>query len=308
MVYPLALTLALSSARAGAQLPTAREPFLVLTGQSLAELIARLKPAGREDLVGRDGGSETLMYVQHERDQMGEAELHRAADDYHFVVDGSATYWLGGRIEAPREIRPGEWRSQSLSGARAFEVRKGDLVVVPRGTPHQRSSAGRDLALLLVKVYADPTPLKATPPGGDVSSALVGSWRLVDSYDVRAASGAVVRSRGARPLGTLVYQADGRMSVQVMNDGRPAFTRPRGTPSEVAAAFEGYTAYFGRFEVRAADSAVIHHIEGSLLPDEVGASRTRYYSLQGDRLSLRTAPFEVDGEQRLRTILWERVR
>jgi hypothetical protein len=126
----------------------------------------------------------------------------------------------------------------------------------------------------------------------------------VDSFDVRAASGEIVRSRGARPQGTLIYQAGGRMSVQVMNDGRPAFTRPRGTPSEVAAAFEGYTAYFGRFEVRPADSAVVHHIEGSRLPDEVGKSRTRYYSLEADRLSLQTAPFDVEGEQRVRTILW----
>lgn len=299
-VFPCGILVAVS---ASAQSPPP-EPYLVLKAQSLAELLARLRPQGREDLVGKSSGTETLMYVQRERDKLNEAETHAATDDYHFVLDGSASYTLGGRLEDPREVRPGESRAPSIAGGIAVDVEKGDLVFVPRGIPHQRSTAGRAVAVMLIKVCA--THPKTPPGGGAAAAPLVGLWRLADSYDLRVPSGEIVRSRGARPTGTLAYHADGRMSVQVMSDGRPRFTGAPGTAAEIASALEGYTAYFGRFEVRAAESVVVHHMEGSLFPNEVGGSRTRFFSVDGDRLTLTTPPFESGGEKRARVILWER--
>ena len=74
----------------------------------------------------------------------------------YYVLEGSATLTLGGRLEAARETEPGEWRGPRISGGRTVEIKKGDLVVVPRGTPHSRSTAGKEFSMLLVKVWAEP--------------------------------------------------------------------------------------------------------------------------------------------------------
>jgi mannose-6-phosphate isomerase-like protein (cupin superfamily) len=66
-------------------------------------------------------------------------------------------------LEAPKEIEPGEWRSASINGGQTFQITKGDLIVVPRGTPHQRT--GKDFSMILIKIYAEPLPgpAPATP-------------------------------------------------------------------------------------------------------------------------------------------------
>ena len=146
-------------------------PFVVRTAQSLAELEGRLRPDNKvEDLIGGEG-MRTRVAVQHERDRSGApAELHDASDDVYYVLEGSATLTLGGRLDSPREVEPGEWRSPRIVGGQTFEIKKGDLVVVPRGTPHQRSTAGKDFTMILIKVYAAPLP----PPKGKAAPAAKG--------------------------------------------------------------------------------------------------------------------------------------
>jgi len=138
----------------------------------------------------------------------------------------------------------------------------------------------------------------------------VGFWKLVDSYDL-GSNGEVLRSRGQAPRGILVYDASRRMAVQVMSDGRPQFTSlnpPGGSPEQINAAFSGYTAYFGVFEVNDQEGYVLHYLEGSLLPPEIGTERKRFYKFSGDRcVTLTTPPFEVGGEMRVRLIVWARV-
>ena len=92
------------------------------------------------------------------------AELHDASDDVYYVLEGSANLMLGGKLETPREVQPGEWRSPRIIGGQAFEVKKGDLIIVPRGTPHQRTTAGKDFTMILIKVYAEPLPSAKAPP------------------------------------------------------------------------------------------------------------------------------------------------
>ena len=132
-------------------------PFVVLSAQSLSELERRLRPgAGAEELTGGPG-MELRVAVQHERDKpAAEAEVHDASDDVYYVLEGRATLTLGGRLDAPREATPGEWRGPGITGGRTVEIKKGDLVVVPRGTPHMRSTAGKNFSMILIKVFADP--------------------------------------------------------------------------------------------------------------------------------------------------------
>lgn len=134
-------------------------------------------------------------------------------------------------------------------------------------------------------------------------TALQGSYLLIDSFE-ETSSGEIDRSRGAKPKGSLYYDDHGRMSVHVMNDGRPG-------PDELGAdylsnAAAGYTAYFGVYEIDELEGSVTHHMEGSLLPHEVGASRKRFYTIDGQTLTL-VAFVTVNGERRKRYIVWRRL-
>jgi len=140
-------------------------PYVVMTGQSVADLQQKLQPSNKaEDLIGGEG-MELRVAIQHEKDTAAaNGEIHDASDDVYYVLDGSATLTLGGTLEAAKEVEPGEWRGQ-IAGGQKIVVNKGDLVVVPRGTPHQRSTPGQNFTMILIKVFEDPRPAPKPSPG-----------------------------------------------------------------------------------------------------------------------------------------------
>jgi mannose-6-phosphate isomerase-like protein (cupin superfamily) len=138
-------------------------PVVVMSAQSLDDLKQKLKPRNKTEELIDSAGMELRVAIQHENNKTGAAaELHDASDDVYYVLEGSATLLLGGTLDAPKEVEPGEWRSPKIINGKAFEITKGDLVVVPRGTPHQRSTPNKDFTMILIKIYAE--PLKAGAP------------------------------------------------------------------------------------------------------------------------------------------------
>jgi len=133
--------------------------FVVTSAQSLAEVEKKIQSANKvEELVGGEG-MEVRVAIQHEKDTTAaNAELHDASDDVYYVLEGSATLTLGGALDSPREIEPGEWRAPRIVDGQKVEIKKGDLIIVPRGTPHHRSTAGQDFTMILIKVYDKPLP------------------------------------------------------------------------------------------------------------------------------------------------------
>jgi mannose-6-phosphate isomerase-like protein (cupin superfamily) len=161
--FPLIAMLALAiSASAQAKQPsTAIRPFVVKTKQSLDELEKKLSVDNKvEDLIG-GAGMETRVAIQHDKNRVGaDAEVHDRSDDVYYVLKGKATLVLGGTLDSPREATPGEWKSRSITGGQTVEISEGDLIVVPRGTPHQRTVTGKGFSMILIKVFEDPLPAK----------------------------------------------------------------------------------------------------------------------------------------------------
>ena len=62
---------------------------------------------------------------------------------------------LGGTLVEPNEISPGEWRAKTATGGQKVTIKKGDLIFVPRGTPHQRTVTGKGFSMILIKIFAD---------------------------------------------------------------------------------------------------------------------------------------------------------
>ena len=134
-------------------------PFVVTPAQSLSDLEKKLHSTNKaEDLIGGPG-MELRVAVQHESNTSAPtAEVHDASDDVYYVLSGTATLTLGGTLDSPKEIEPGEWRGPKITGGQEVKISKGDLIVVPRGTPHHRSTTNQDFTMILIKVFADPRP------------------------------------------------------------------------------------------------------------------------------------------------------
>ena len=167
IVYRLFLfvvLLSLSAAVAIAQRKPseATRPFVVKSAQSLDDMQQSLKPDNKVSELIDSEGMQLRVAVQHEKNRAGAAaELHDASDDVYYVLDGTATLVLGGKLDAPKETDPGEWRSPKIIDGKTFEIKKGDLIVVPRGTPHQRSTENKDFTMILIKIYAEPLKKKS---------------------------------------------------------------------------------------------------------------------------------------------------
>lgn len=158
LAMPVCLQAQSPAARQSARTPSkAIRPYVVESAKSLSDLQQKLGAENKaEDLIG-GAGMQLRVAVQHEANKSGAAaELHDTSDDVYYVLEGSATLTLGGALEAPTEVEPGEWRSPHIVGGKTIDITRGDLVVVPRGTPHQRSTAGKDFSMILIKVFAEP--------------------------------------------------------------------------------------------------------------------------------------------------------
>ena len=134
------------------------KPFIVKTGQEIADIYrAAAKQTGNKQIdIAPAAGTQVRVAVFHDEKREDDLfEVHDNSDDIYFVLAGKATLMLGGRLVNANEISPGEWRSKTGSGAQRIDVKKGDLVVVPRGTPHQRTVTGKGFAMVLIKVFAE---------------------------------------------------------------------------------------------------------------------------------------------------------
>jgi hypothetical protein len=138
---------------------------------------------------------------------------------------------------------------------------------------------------------------------------LIGTWKLV-SFESQRATGEISHPFGEDADGLLMYDSHGRMLVVLSRARRPMFVSgdpARGTPEEIRAAFEGFNAYCGTYNVDEQNETVTHHVEANSFPNWVGTDQQRFFALSGHLLTLRTPPLLDDGQTVTFTAVWERV-
>jgi mannose-6-phosphate isomerase-like protein (cupin superfamily) len=70
------------------------------------------------------------------RDAQGQAELHVRDTDVFYIVDGTAVFITGGKMVNAKTTAPDEVRGDSIEGGETHQLSKGDVIVIPAGTPH----------------------------------------------------------------------------------------------------------------------------------------------------------------------------
>ena len=137
------------------------------------------------------------------------------------------------------------------------------------------------------------------------NNPFVGTWRLI-SIETRGADGSIAPGPnpvgGVNPTGTVMYDAAGHVSLQIMPSGRPAtlnILQPL-SPDQAKEALFGYIAYYGTYTLDLRARVMHIHFDGSLNPSMVGTDGERYYEFNGNRMT-----FRAGANTRLS---WERVR
>jgi hypothetical protein len=126
---------------------------------------------------------------------------------------------------------------------------------------------------------------------------VIGTWKLIAWESLRPNGEIVNVWMGLHPTGVIMYQPNGYMAVQVMADPRPTFAEnPAATPpsqDELRNAFFGYYAYWGTYTINDAGDGVVHNVQASERPAEVGLKYARSVSINGTNLVITTPTYKA---------------
>ncbi len=130
-----------SSAAAGDAQNGTPEPIQVFTAGKLADAMKALqaKP-GNDNLFASKALPFTIVMTTEEKKSGKEFEYHEGRDHIFQILEGTTVYELGGTPKDARNTKPGEWLAPASEGATTLTLHKGDMLVIPRGTPHKRST------------------------------------------------------------------------------------------------------------------------------------------------------------------------
>jgi glc operon protein GlcG len=82
----------------------------------------------------------------------GEVEIHDKDTDVIYVTEGTATFVTGGTVADQHTISPGEIRAPKIAGGEEHHLKKGDVIVIPNGVPHQFTVVDGTFLYFVVKV------------------------------------------------------------------------------------------------------------------------------------------------------------
>ena len=86
------------------------------------------------------------------REGPGMPEIHTRDTDIAYVLQGTATLVTGGTAVGVKGTGPEELRGTAIEGGQTRELKVGDVVVIPNGTPHWFKSVTTPFLYYVVKV------------------------------------------------------------------------------------------------------------------------------------------------------------
>ena len=86
------------------------------------------------------------------RDEPGIVEVHTRDTDIIYMLEGTATLVTGGTVIDGKTVEPEEIRGRESRGGETRVIAKGDVVVIPNGTPHWFKEIRGPINYYVVKV------------------------------------------------------------------------------------------------------------------------------------------------------------
>jgi glc operon protein GlcG len=101
-------------------------------------------------LLGDDAGRSYMVHASR-REAPGQAEIHTLDTDIIYVLEGTATFVTGGTAVDAKTVAPNEIRGASIRDGQTFQLKKGDVIIVPSGTPHWFQQTSKPFLYYVVK-------------------------------------------------------------------------------------------------------------------------------------------------------------
>jgi Lipocalin-like domain len=136
---------------------------------------------------------------------------------------------------------------------------------------------------------------------------LLGTWKLKSFVREVVGTGERYNQMGEQPDGYLSYSADGRMLAFFVSDNQ---LRPRADPTdeERIRLHRGMLAYGGTYKL--SSGKVVHLIDIEWDGRRLGTEQVRFYTVEGDRLVIKTEPNKspIDGREGVGIVTFERIK
>ncbi len=82
----------------------------------------------------------------------GQVEVHDKETDILYVIEGEATFVTGGTMVGGKTTKAGQWLGTDIQGGDTHHLTKGDVIVIPAGTPHWFKEVPKLVNYYVVKV------------------------------------------------------------------------------------------------------------------------------------------------------------
>jgi hypothetical protein len=147
------------------------------------------------------------------------------------------------------------------------------------------------------------------------NNPLIGIWKLISAIGIQSDGTIKLDVYGTHPAGYITYTEDGHMMVMFSRSDRPPLSQEIQSPlspemqslpvEELAQAFTTFNAYAGTYTL--SGNTLIHQIEIASIPNRVGTTLVRTFTLSENRLTLKTPPVLSDGVETVFELVWERI-
>ena len=81
----------------------------------------------------------------------GQVEVHEKETDIFYVMEGEATFITGGTVVNGKVSRPDQILGTDIQGGETHHLAKGDVIVIPAGTPHWFKQIPKSIKYFTVK-------------------------------------------------------------------------------------------------------------------------------------------------------------
>lgn len=149
---------AMAQAAPGAEVNAAAQPIKLWTSKELDVDRAALDAApGDNRLYTSNAIPVQIILTTEKHKSAAEFEWHEGRDHIVQILDGSTLYEVGGTPTGTK-VMPGtgEWHATGSTGSKSILMVKGDMLLIPRGTLHKRSTEDSVTFLLI----SNPAPAK----------------------------------------------------------------------------------------------------------------------------------------------------
>ena len=147
------------------------------------------------------------------------------------------------------------------------------------------------------------------------NNPLLGTWKLISVTAIFADGNIDKEAFGTNPIGYISYTQEGKMMVIFSKSGRSLLSGNSASPltaaihsvpiEERAQAFSSFNSYAGSYTLDG--DKVIHHVEIASIPNRVGKKLTRTFTLNKNRVTLKTPPSKSDDIPKVFELVWEKI-